>query len=160
MSERPIEAVFDDKEVKEFFKNLSDRLSDVKGGHRRFVGLLSAIVFKDILQHFKSEEGEDGPWKQWSDLYRAQLEKAGRGGNKILQYSGKLRQSFKPSNVKATSESLSWYNNAQTKSGFPYAAAHNEGGGILPKRDFMWLSDTAAEDMSKQTLAFILDEGV
>lgn len=155
-----VTAIFDDKDVSDFFRSMKKRLGEVKGSEKRFVGLLSAIVYRDVISHFEKEEGSEGRWKTWSISYFDYLEKIGRSGNQILQFSGNLRQNFKPENYRGTKEGPLWFNDAQTKSGFPYAFAHDEGGPKLPKRDFMWLSDDAVEDISKQTLQFILDEGV
>lgn len=47
------------------------------------------------------------------------MKELGKGGNKILQDSGRLRNSFKPQNYRSVSEGILWFNNAQTKSGFP-----------------------------------------
>lgn len=160
MAEQSIEAIFNDKEVISFFKFIQTNLKKVKNGEKKFVGLLSAIVYEDIINHFQKEEGQDGPWQSWSPSYAEQMERIGRGGNQILQFSGKLRQNFKPRNVRKVSGGLLWYNDAQTKSGFAYAAAHDEGGPELPQRNFMWLSDDGAEKISEQTLAFMLDEGI
>jgi hypothetical protein len=88
------------------------------------------------------------------------MDKRGKGGNKILQDTGKLKQNFKPNHYRSSSKGLYWYNDAVTKSGFPYAYAHDEGGDQLPKRDFMWLSDDALEEVGNQTLQFLLDEGI
>lgn len=160
MAKQQIDATFEDKEVADFLKTMDKRLKAVKGSEKKFVGLLSAIVFRDVQSHFDKEEGSDGPWGSWSVSYFDHLEKIGRQNNKILQFSGNLRQNFKPGNYKGTKDGPMWFNDAQTKEGFPYAFAHDTGGGKLPKRDFMWLSDDAVEDISKQTLQFMLDEGV
>ncbi len=160
MADTRVEAIFDDKEVVSFLKSMTKKLQDVKGGEKRFVGLLSAIVFSDVIDHFDKQQGEDGPWKEWSPPYEDYLKSIGRSGNKILQFSGRLRQNFKPGSVRKENAGFLWFNDAQTKNGFPYAAAHDEGGGRLPKRNFMWLSDKGAENISDQTLAFILEEGI
>lgn len=160
MAEQKVTATFQDKEVVEFFKNMKKRLADVKDGQNKFVGLLSSIVYRDVIGHFQDQRGSKGPWEQWSPSYRAHMERINRAGNQILQFSGKLRQNFKPENNKTTSQGILWFNDAQTKTGFPYAALHDEGGPNHPKRDFMWLSDKAAEDISKVTLQFLLDEAV
>ena len=154
------EAVFNNTEVQEFLSNLSNRLKDVKDGEKKYIGLLSAIVFQDVLGHFKGELGSDGPWQAWSSSYQKQMQKIGKSGNNILQWTGKLRNNFKPTNVRTSNEGPVWFNDARTKSGFPYAYAHNTGGTQLPKRDFMWLSDQAEEKIGVQTLQFMLDEGV
>jgi phage gpG-like protein len=121
---------------------------------------MSAIVHGDVMRHFEDQQGSEGPWEKWSKSYREQMDRKGKGGNKILQDTGKLKQNFKPNHYRSSSKGLYWYNNAVTKGGFPYAYAHDEGGDQLPKRDFMWLSDDALEEVGDQTLAFLLEEGI
>lgn len=179
------EVTFENKEVMDFLKNLDKKLKNIKDGNKKYTTLLSSIVYKDINQHFEKEEGSQGPWVEWSLSYAMTI--AGRGafrkirGRTIfldeyqvdeygikpprkpgmkLQDTGRLRNSFKPTNVRRTNEGFLWFNNAKTKSGFPYAFAHNEGGGSLPKRDFMWLSNEAQEKISVQTLQFMIEMGV
>lgn len=159
MAKYGIEAVFEDDKAREFLKTVGLRLKNVRHANKAFVGLISTIVFKDVMNHFDKEEGPKGPWEAWSDSYQKQLNSMGRGGNKILQFTGRLRQNFKPTNVRGTPTGILWYNDAVTKSGFPYAAAHDEGGGKLPSRPFMWLSDDALKDIASQTLNYLVDEG-
>lgn len=154
------EAVLDDKEVRSFISDISNRVSEAKEGRKQFVGLLSSIVFRDVTTHFEQEKGSQGTWKPWSAIYRKHLSSIGRAGNKILQFNGRLRQNFMPTDFKTSSAGITWFNNAVTKSGYPYAWGHNEGDGKLPKRDFMWLSDSALEDISAQTLQYMIQEGV
>ncbi len=154
---------FDDKEVQDFLHNIQSKLKAVENGKKEYYGLLSAIIYQDINDHFAKQEGSEGPWKQWSKSYQAAMQRRGKAGNLILQDSGKMRQNFKPTNVRTTSGGILWFNDAKTKSGFPYAAAHDEGGstaGRPPKRDFMWLSDKAMDKVAEQTLAFMLDKGI
>jgi hypothetical protein len=66
-----------------------------------------------------------------------------------------LRQSFIPTNVRAVSDGILWFNNAKTKNNFPYAFAHNTGGPKLPKRDFMWISNGALADIEQQVIKFL-----
>lgn len=161
MATQHVEAIFDDKEVVSFFKALQTNLSSIKGGEKEYVGLLSAIVFRDIEGHFRDEQGSEGPWEKRTTQYASRLNKEGRGSSKLLQISGRLRQNFVPNKDYRTSgQEIIWFNNAHTKSGFPYAAAHDVGGSVLPQRDFMWLSKDGAEDISKQTLAFMLEKGI
>lgn len=160
MAEQKLTATFQDKEVQEFFRNMKARLSNIENGQAKFVGLISSVVYRDVIGHFQEERGSQGPWEKWSPSYQTYMENINRAGNQILQFSGKLRQNFKPTNNRITSEGFLWFNDAQTKTEFPYAALHDEGGPNHPKRDFMWLSDKAAEDISKITLQFLLDEGV
>lgn len=154
------EIEFENKEIKAFLKNLNTRLKDIKGGQKKYVGLISSIVYRDILSHFEQEEGSSGKWPEWSLFYAMKMKELGKGGNKILQDSGRLRNSFKPQNYRSVSEGILWFNNAQTKSGFPYALAHNDGGDQLPMRDFMWASDKAQDSIAEKTLQFMIDEGV
>jgi len=151
---------FESREVKDFLKNVEKRLSGIENGSKEYTGLLSAIVYEDIIRHFEDEQGEGGPWQQWSASYKKQMNENGKGGNKILQDTGKLRNTFKPSKVRKTAVGFLWYNDAKVKGGFPYAFAHNEGGPKLPKRDFMWLSDKAMDKISVQTLQFMIEKGI
>jgi hypothetical protein len=150
--------VFDDKDMRDFFGKINSRLEKVKDGKSEYVGLLSAIVFKDVMDHYEKEQGSKGSWKPWSKSYKDHMQKIGRAGNQILQFDGKLRQNFLPTNWKSVSDGIYWFNNAKTKSGYPYAAAHDDGSGRLPQRDFMWLSDKAIDSMSEQTLMFMMGE--
>lgn len=154
------EVTFENKEVLDFLKNIDKKLKNIKDGERNYISLLSAIVYRDINEHFEKEEGSGGKWEHWSFWYALQMEKKGKGGNKILQDTGRLRNSFKPMSMRKTGEGFLWFNNAQTKKGFPYAYAHDEGGDKLPKRDFMWLSEDAQEKISVQTLQFMIEMGV
>lgn len=152
---------FEDKEVRDFLKGMDKKLKDVKDGRKKYAGLLSVIVFQDVNDHFDKQQGSAGRWAPWSNMYRSQLEAEGRAGNKILQYSGRLRQNFKPTDFKNQSNGILWFNDAQTKSGYPYAAGHDKGTAAGSKqRDFMWLSDKAMDKIGEQTLQFMLDEGV
>jgi hypothetical protein len=151
---------FDDKEVREFLSNVDKKVKNIKNGKKEYTGLLSIIVYADVMDHFAQEIGSAGPWKKWSPYYKEQMEKKNKGGNKILQDSARMRQNFKPSNVKNVKNGFLWFNDAQTKSGFPYAAAHDKGGPRLPQRDFMWLSNKAMDKIEIQTLQFILEKGI
>lgn len=154
------EIVFEDAEIKKFFSDFNNRLKEVKGGKKKFAAMLSSIVYGDIMDHFKKEEGPQGKWPAWSKIYRDHMEKTGKGGNNLLQFSGRLRQNFLPTSVRSKSDGIEWFNNAKTKKGFPYAYAHDVGGPVLPRRNFMWASENAIERMSKNILGFMLDEGV
>lgn len=153
-------AEFDDAEVREFLSDISAKTASIKGAKKEYAGLLSAIVYQDVIQHFEKEQGSGGPWAKWSESYRESMEKRGRAGNKILQDSGRLKNSFLPKNYRQTSGGILWFNPAKTKTGFPYAAAHDEGGPKLPQRDFMWLSNQAMDKIEIQTLQFLLEKGL
>lgn len=152
-----LEAVFENLAVKHMLEQLEKAADDVIDQHPKYVALLSAVVFSDVMDHFKKEEGEDGKWTPWSSVYAAHMKRIGKSGNKLLQFSGKMRNSFQPTQYRPSSAGILWYNNAKTSSGFPYAAAHNEGGKKLPQRQFMWLSDKGMERIVDNTLAYLLE---
>lgn len=155
-------AIFDDHEVREFLDTLKWKGLDIERGSRQLGGIIASTVFKDILAHFDQEQGPDGQWKGWSSIYAEHMATIGKAGNKILQDSGRLRNSFRPGNMRFEGNALGggivFFNPAQTSEGFPYAAAHDEGGEKLPQREFMWLSEIAMEEIGEQTLAWLLDE--
>ena len=158
MAQYEAEIVFDNKEALELLRGMSKRIDQITEHDKKVVGLLSAIVYRDIIDHFSTETGPEGPWKPWSDSYQRFMASIGKGGNKILQDTGRLRNSFKPANVRSTSEGLLWFNDAKLSSGFPYALAHDEGFGRLRQRQFMWLSDKAMEEIETAIVRF-LEEG-
>lgn len=153
-----VEVTFQDKAARDFLKRTLKRYRDVATADRNYATALSAVVFRDIMQHFSDERGPDGAWHPWSQAYQAHMEKRGKAGNKILQDTGRLRQSFTPQNWRQVSEGILWFNAARTSTGFPYAAAHDRGGPVLPKRPFMWLGRDAKETMGRVTLDFITQE--
>lgn len=153
------EVIFDDKEIQEFFDRLKKKGVDVDKGSKQLAAIISANVFRDIMAHFDQEEGPGGEgWATWSQMYAEHMDKRGRGGNKILQDNGRLRQSFTPTNYRVVPGGALFYNSAKTQDGFPYALAHNEGGGKLPARTFMWISEIAMEEVANSTLKWLLDE--
>lgn len=147
-----------DKEAQSFLKKKLKQVKSIQAGEDSYVKLLSPVVFSDIISHFEKESGPEGPWKPWSKMYNEHMQAIGKGGNKILQDTGNLRQAFQPTNVKSSGRGILWFNPAKTQSGFPYAAAHDTGGPRLPKRSFMWLSAEARQNISKQTLKFLESE--
>lgn len=151
-------AQFDDSEVRAALKRLDKKFKMVEGAKREYAGFISAIVFQDVISHFNDQKGEDGPWPKWSDVYTKHMQATGKGGNRILQDYGRLRQSFQPSNFREASGGILWFNNAKTAQGFPYAYAHDEGGPKLPQRSFMWLSGQALEKVGEQTLKYLEED--
>lgn len=151
-----LEAELSDREVTEFLDKIKSKFGDMKSGSDFFGRLISPLVFRDIMAHFDQEEGSDGQWQGWSRIYSEHMAMIGKSGNKILQDSGRLRQSFMPGNYKPIEGGVMFFNNASVD-GFPYAAAHNEGGGRLPKRDFMWLSDIAMEETGQMVLNWLAE---
>lgn len=149
--------VFEDKIVRNFLKDISRNMKSPEKVEQ-IVAAFSAIVFKDVMSHFKDEKGPDGSWKAWSRSYQRHMEKIGRSNNKILQFSGRLRQNFKPEKRRIKKDQWAWFNDAKTKGGFPYAWAHNEGTGKLPRRRYMWLSSKALDTMADVVWDFIIKD--
>lgn len=149
-------AILDDK-AQSYLRKLQTKLKKVEGADRAYATLLSVVVFSDIEDHFQKEEGEDGPWVPWSRFYAEHMQQIGKQGNKILQFDGRMRNTFLPTNWRSVGEGILWFNPARTRSGFPYAYAHNEGGPVLPQRSFMWLSENAQERIAVNTLGFLND---
>lgn len=166
-----VEFKFDAKEWLDFTKRLQAKLSG-PNSMKQFGGLISAVVYQDVMDHFENEQGPEGKWTPWSLSYAGaingriafrkirgriiplneyQIEEWGikppRKPGKILQAAGNLRQRFTPNKWRFKSNEVIFFNNAKTKSGFPYAAAHDEGGPKLPQRKFMWLSDIGGKKM-------------
>jgi len=153
------EAIFDDAEVQKFLDGLKRKGKSLEQGSRALAGIISSNVYRDIMAHFDQEQGPGGAqWAAWSSVYAEHMDKKGRGGNKILQDSGRLRQSVTPTNYRVLPGGIVFYNPAKTKDGFPYAQAHDEGGGKLPQRQFMYLSEIAMEEIAEQTLKWLLDD--
>lgn len=151
-----VELNFDSKRVSDFFAGLDKRIKDIEKGDKEYGLAIGAHVQKDVFAHFENEEGPDGRWKEWSDIYTEHMLRIGKAGNNLLQDSGRMRNTLKPGNFRRANEGLEWFNNAKTKAGFPYAYAHDEGGPKLPKRQFMWASSKLMDDVARITLAFAL----
>ena len=122
-------------------RKISERSSD-------YVGLLSAIVFRDLIHHFEQQQGPDGKWQRWSDGYRNKLIKKGKGGNLILQDTGRLKGGWQPTRYRLSREGVLWYNPVE------YGEKHQRGQGV-PKRQFAWISDRAVDSMVDQTHKFL-----
>lgn len=123
-----------------------------------------AFAFQDIIQHFADESGPDGRWPDWSPATQAIYAQRGWGGNKLLQATGKLRQSLLPGQGKITEEGR---DAVRLFSNVEYSALHNYGGPFLawgkyparmPQREFMWLSDDV-QDKIVSTVAQLILEG-
>lgn len=152
------EFTVNNEEAQAAIKQILEQQKKVAGADRGFSALLSSVVFADIMSHFKNQEGSEGPWAAWSKVHADHMGKLGKSGNRILQDTGRLRQSFLPTNYRSVNDGILWFNPAKTAKGFPYAAAHDEGGPKLPKRDFMWLSDEALGRIEDVTLKFLEEE--
>ena len=147
-------AEFKDQKLKKFLSGITKKFEGVKKGDLDYAKRISPIVFADVISHFEKEQGPTGKWAEWSEPYKERMEKIGKGGNKILQDSGNLRQSFFPFNFRRSSKGILWFNPAKTKGGFPYAPHHDET--AQTTRPYMWLSKKALNLISKKTLKSIV----
>ena len=152
-----LDAIFEGKVAEKFLQDLEKKIKKTVNAEKEILGLITARVHRDVIQHFERQEGSDGGWTPWSDSYSEFMAKIGKSGNLILQNTGRLRNSFQPSS-KQTKGQFAWVNPAKTSEGFAYAYAHDEGGSRLPKRDFMWLSDDAQEDVAKIMLDYVVGD--
>ena len=90
------------------------------------------------------------------------MRRIGKQGNNILRDERRLERTFTAhgeTSWRGVAGGIVFFNNAKTKNGFPYAAAHNVGGPKLPKRRFMWLSAQGRKDIMRDTMKFIVGTG-
>lgn len=152
-----VEVEFDSEAVISFVDKVSINLASIKDRDNAFARMVSPIIFRDVIKHFEQEAGPTGSWVQWSKSYQKAIDKGySRKPGKKLQDTGKLRNAFNMGSFRKGVEGYEWYNPAQTKTGFPYAAAHDEGGPTLPQRKFMWLSQPALDQVMQITFAFLM----
>ena len=167
------EVVFESNKLTKFLKDVEHR-AGAPEKNRDIVYSIAILVHRDIIEHFKKEEGPRGGWKEWSTGHARRARKAGR--KKILQWSGRMRNTFQPTSYKVSTGMITWYNNAQTKGvaprsiklkdgstkktkgskPYPYAWGHNYGDGKLPARPFMWLSNKYFDLIAKVVLDKII----
>lgn len=146
--------VLDTKEWDKFISGVTGKLADVAG---LLMTAANLFAFKDIIDHFSKEEGPNGSWPKRSPATQEAYAKIAAGiwnapkrmragsfspTNKLLQLTGNLRQSINPGNMeRAGKNSIVIFANA------PYAGRHDAGGGGIPARPFMWLSDKVQDKM-------------
>lgn len=155
------EIKFDPQDWERILKRIRSKWKDIEA-RKTFGQVISTKVYEDIIRHFEQEKGPGGKWTKWSKSYKQFLDEQGRGGNKILQYSGRLKQSFTPQSWRSARDGIMFYNNAKVQgSGFPYAYAHDnddEPRTRLPQRKFMWLSDEGMLKIIEVTEGWLADE--
>lgn len=134
--------------------------SKIRDGAALLTAAFNTAGYKDVINHFKNQEGPDGNWlpREDSTQFRYFMVQNGRWApppgiprsavrpsNKLLQMTGALRQSLVPGNIKRLSPMSIMFFSTDDKSG-----AHDRGSkdGNLPARPFMWLSGEAQERMS------------
>lgn len=152
------EVHYEDKRLRQFLLSSIKRWKMVENKDDKYIRtILSANIIQDVADHFENQDGGPriGPWPEWSRIYSNHMRSIGKQGNNILVDSGRLKNTFRTNKYRKNPASVTFYNNAKTKGGFPYAAAHNSGGPHLKRRRFMWLSLEARQKIAKETLLFI-----
>lgn len=141
---------FEHEKVKEFFSRISKNVKEIEEKDRVFWVGLQSIAFRDVVDHFEKQQSSTGKWQKWSEIYKKRMIALGKGGNKILQDTGNLRQNIRlADSTNRIKQGQLLFNPAKTKSGEPYAKNHDEGLNGMPQREFMWISDKALNKMSK-----------
>lgn len=141
-----LDAELDDEELKRYLRNV---LQSVRYPfkNKKIVETINVLVFKDIINHFATEKGPNGPWQEWSLGYRKYREKIGKGGGKILALTGRMRNATVLGS--RGQDYLKWINKT------PYAAKHDLGLEGMPQRQFMWLSPQITEEIAVALLNMI-----
>lgn len=147
-----VELKFDSAEAKKFLSDITNGVRSVAKLKKAFVDAVGANVYADIIDHFEKEEGQDGKWQAWSEIYAERMKATGKGGNKILQDTGRLRNSISANKRRIVTDGIEWYSNIE------YAARHNDGLSGMPQREFMWLSDSRQDAIAEIALAFATGE--
>lgn len=151
-----VQAIFEGDEIGPFLDKLQDRFGDLNKGSKALGGIISSKVFGNIIKHFESETGPQGKWKEWSRAYADHMNKIGKGGNMILQDTGRLRQSITPAQgmQKIIAGGIMFY------SPVVYSGIHDQGSKErnMPQRQFMWLDDDALETIGDLALKWVVDE--
>jgi hypothetical protein len=162
------EVTFDNKEVNALLKKIGKNVKDIKDKNKTFTDILSSIVFEDVTRHFEDAPvgfgsgtflGSGGiTWPAWSARYQRRMARLGKGNNRQLNDTGKLKGGWQPveqgKQVRTGSFGVQWYNPIK------YARRHDEGGEGIPKRQFTWLSKGALDKMETQMVKFLEGEKV
>ena len=122
-----------DKVVR-FFSDMTKRVKD----NTEINKTMAAMGFKNVMEHFEDEKDEYGrKWPRWikkGQRYTARPTK--RGGNKMLQDSGSMKNAVK---FKATrSEAIVYIINK-------VAGFHHDGTKKMEKRRFMYIDNSMFE---------------
>ena len=129
-----------------------DKVADKLKKDKRVLFLKWSILgFKDIQQHFKDQSDLKGKWKPLKAKTIEARRNKQKGSIKILQDTGSLRNSLRPGiGLKDFQR-----DRIILFTPIPYAKKHDEGQRGMPKREFMWLSQDAKNEIKKQTIEFM-----
>ena len=109
--------------------------------------IIGAKAFKEVIENFNKEKNEDGTkWKKWKHKgKRVRVRPTKRGGTKLLQDTGRLRQANRWASSKVQ---------AKVFNKVKYAPYHDKGEGDM-KRQFMWIPQKRVTEFSRLLLNYI-----
>lgn len=149
--------LLDDRQWRWFIRDISKKL---KNAIKYLKVGASTYGFRDIIDHFRKEEGSDGKWPKRSAFTQRLYERKGKKdsrynpSNRLLQLTGNLRKSLLPASGRVRPKGK---NTVMLFTDVPYAAKHNYGEGKIPQREFMWLSDQTTQKIVDYILGQVVD---
>lgn len=133
--------------IKAEVKGLDRLQADLKKlfpeAQKKFLKLASTAIFKDIAKNFEAEKDSGNQkWKRfkWPDGKIRNQRPTRRGGTKLLQDTGRLKNSVLPFVEK---------NAAGARTNLEYAVYHNEGTKRIPRREFAYARPETEEKLEK-----------
>lgn len=144
---------FEDKNWQRIIGQIESKWKDLDQ-RKVFGSIISVSVFTDIMQHFSDQKGPSGDWEKWSKVYMEHMQKIGKAGNRILQDTGRLRQSLMPGAGKFRSNT----SGVLFFTTVPYARAHDKGNQRMPQRQFMWLSKEGMLALTARTEKWLAED--
>lgn len=136
------------EEIKNKTKMMNERTKNMN----TVLSVIAGKIWKNVMNNFKEEIGTEGYWQPWRKKikdggYRFYPYRPyGRGGDKLLQDTGRLRSSIRYTVFKDT---------AVVYTNIKYAKYHQEGTSNIPKRDFMWIPDSEITKYKLSLLKYI-----
>ena len=123
----------------------------VPEAQKKFFKLAAVAIYKDVIGHFEKERGPDGKWKRfkWPDGKIRNTRPTKRGGNKMLQDTGRLKGSIVPFVESGA---------AGARTNLEYAGFHNDGTSKIPKREFAYVDDATMTKLEDYLAQAITDE--
>ena len=160
------EVRLDDSAWREFMGAMKGRLHR---GNDALVAAYSTIGIGDVMRHFRDQAGPDGPWrrrllttdyhdakvysgqwKPWPGTRRSWYDPS----RPLLVFSGRMRKGVLAGRSHARHAGQG---KVVISNPMPYSGKHDEGIGVQ-KREFMWLSDDAQQNMVNAVAAFVFGE--
>lgn len=143
---------FKAKEIVKFLNDIHKEIQDLTP----LMKVARRFLKNTVDENFETSGVHTGEkWKSWSEKWKKQRIKIGRGSGKILNLEGELRRSIKAKHGKdfaqvgTASEYAAIHNfgfkgkvNKKSKKGKMFTAKMN-----MPKREFMRLNDTTIDEL-------------